>query len=178
MRTLVQSRANSEGVALPVSLIIVGVILIVAVSLFRASRSDLLGGANEADRVLATQASDAALRLLLNEIRALPVIPEVADPSGSTLSWWNTNPTAITANFWSTCAAAPAPNRCAEETITRAGRTYRVQRTVQPTGAPDESTGTSGALAHYYRAAVLVTLDNGARSEVESYIRRPQIGRR
>jgi Tfp pilus assembly protein PilX len=173
--TITDSRQT--GVALPISLIIVALMLIIAVSLFRATRSDLAASGNEGDRVFATQASDAALNSLLTELQALPAIPEIVDPAGTTLDWWNASPAAITGAFWSGCSTAAAGARCSDQTLTRAGRTFRVQRMVQPNGVPDASTATAGALAFYYRVAVLVTLDNGTRSETESYVRRPQIVR-
>jgi Tfp pilus assembly protein PilX len=177
MKTWRQPFARANGVALPVSLIIVAIMLIVSIALVRSSRSDLAASGNEGDRVFATQASDAALKSMLAELQALPAIPEIYDPAGASLLWWNANPAPITGAFWSGCATAAAGARCSDESVTKAGRKFRVQRMVQPNSTPDRSTATSGALAFYYRVAVLVTLETGARAETESYVRKPQIVR-
>ncbi len=168
-------KTRNRGVALPVSLILVAVALVVGVALLRAARQDLAVSGSEADRTFATEATDAALRSMLTELQALPGIPEIVDPSGATLPWWNKSNVAITPAFWVSCATAPPGARCVGESKTNAGRTYQVQRTVQPNGTPDEISATSGAFSFYYRVAVLVTLDTGARAEIESYVRRPQL---
>jgi Tfp pilus assembly protein PilX len=168
---------RQHGLALPAALLITAVVLVTAVAMIRASREDVSGSGNIADRAFAAEATDAALKALMTEVQTLPAIPELTDPVGTTLAWWNTSLSAVNPAFWSNCATASPGARCTSESITRSGRTYTVQRTVQPSGVPDENSGTSGAISFFYRASVLVTLDNGTRAEVEGYVRRPQLVR-
>jgi hypothetical protein len=171
-------RPGSErGVALPVSLVLMSIFLVVAIALFRSTRTDVSIGAGLGDRAFASQALDVALQSLLMEVRALPAIPEVYDPSGSTLRWWNSSYAPIDTSFWRDCDTRPAGNRCDRSSMTRAGRTYEVRTMVQPNAVPSTDSATSGALLFFYRAAVLVTLENGARTEIETYIQRPQLVR-
>ena len=170
-----------RGIALPIALILVAVVLVVAVALSRNVGTEARVVGSEADRTFATEATDAALRSTMAEIKTLPVVPQLIDANDPTMKWWNASASPITANFWKTCATGAPGNRCAKETKTQAetntqaGRTYDIFRVVQPTGTVEEIGATSGSYVFFYRVSVLITLDSGARSEVEAYVRRPQL---
>jgi Tfp pilus assembly protein PilX len=169
------SNKNERGIALPIALILVAVVLVAAVALMRNTGQDSLVSGNEADRIFATEATDAAMRQTLTEFQALSTIPELIDITDPKLAWWRNNVTPITGAYWSTCAAGSAGDKCVSESVTKSGRTYTVQRLVSPAGPPEPFGATSGSYTFFYRIAVLITLDNGARSESESYVRRPQL---
>lgn len=164
-----------RGIALPIALILVAVVLVVAVALTRNVGTEARVVGSEADRTFATEATDAAMRATMAELKTLPVVPQLIDTNDPTLKWWSASALPITTNFWKTCASGAPGNRCAKETKTQAGRTYDILRVVQPTGTVDETGATSGSLVFFYRVTVLITLDSGARSEVEAYVRRPQL---
>jgi Tfp pilus assembly protein PilX len=166
---------RARGIALPVALILVTIVLIAAVALMRNVGQDSLVSGNEADRTFATEATDAALRATITELQLLPSIPESIDVNDPSLKWWKSTKTPITAAFWQNCAAGIAGDKCLSESKTQAGRTYNVLRVVQPTGVPENIGATSGSYTFFYKVSVLISLDNGTRSEVEAYVRRPQL---
>jgi Tfp pilus assembly protein PilX len=172
---------RERGIALPVALILVTIVLIAAVALMRNVGQDSLVSGNEADRTFATEATDAALRATIAELQALPSIPELIDVNDLSLKWWKSTKTPITAAFWQNCAAGSAGDKCVSESKTVGGtgtqlaRTYTVLRVVQPTGVPENIGATSGSYTFFYKVSVLISLDNGTRSEVEAYVRRPQL---
>jgi hypothetical protein len=178
-----QNRSNSgfffekkvQGIALPIALILVAVVLIAAVALMRNVGFDSQISGNEADRVFATEATDSAVRKTLTEFHALPMIPEMVDDTDPRLGWWRLNSAPITAAFWANCAAGAVGDKCVSEAVNKGTRSYTVQRMVQPAGPPETSGATSGTFTFFYRIAVLITLDNGSRSEAEAYVRRPQL---
>ncbi len=169
------SQKKERGIALPIALILIAVVLIAAVALLRNTSFDSQVSGNEADRVFATEATDAAMRQTLTEFQALSMVPEMLDDTDPKLGWWRLSKTPITGGFWATCAAGPLGDRCISEKVKKSDRDFTVQRMVQPAGNPEPAGATSGTLVFFYRIAVLVTLDNGSRSEAESYVRRPQL---
>jgi Tfp pilus assembly protein PilX len=166
----------ARGIALPVALILVAVVLVAAVALMRNVGQDSLVSGNEADRTFATEATDAALRATISELQALSAIPELIDVSDPSLKWWKSTKTPITAAFWQNCAAGIPGDKCLSESkTTQSGRTYNVLRVVQPSGTPENTGATSGSYTFFYKVSVLISLDNGTRSEVEAFVRRPQL---
>lgn len=166
---------KARGIALPIALILIAVVLIAAVALMRNAGFDSQISGNEADRVFTTEATDSAVRQTLTELQALPTIPEMVDDTDPKLGWWRLSSAPITAAFWSNCATGPVGDKCLAEAVNKGTRSYTVQRMVQPAGPPETSGSTSGTFTFFYRIAVLITLDNGSRSEAEAYVRRPQL---
>jgi Tfp pilus assembly protein PilX len=169
-----------RGIALPIALILIAVVLIAAVALMRNAGFDSQISGNEADRVFTTEATDSAVRKTLTELQALPTIPEMIDDTDPKLAWWRQNSAPIAASFWANCATGPVGNKCVSESVNKitrpeTTREYTVQRMVQPAGPPEPSGATSGTFTFFYRVAVLITLDNGSRAEAEAYVRRPQL---
>jgi hypothetical protein len=164
-----------QGIALPIALILIAVVLIAAVALMRNAGFDSQISGNEADRVFTTEATDSAVQKTLSELQKLPVNPEMVDDTDPILAWWRLSSAPITPAFWASCSTGPVGNRCTSESVTKGKRPYTVQRMVQPAGPPEPYGATSGAFTYLYRIAVLITLDNGTRSEAEAYVRRPQL---
>ncbi len=164
-------KLSQRGVSLLITLIMLVVLTLTAVSVSRVTQSAMSVSGNFGQAQMLSLSNDQGLLLAKQALQATTGVVSI---TASTASWYNTGTAIPDESFWSSCSATGGTaTSCASSTLTLNGQTVTVQYMVRATNYTyqfNTTTSTGGQLTGtYYQVFSNSTTPDGAAASTQAW---------